>query len=107
MKIKKIAIYGGSGFGREVAWLIESCNESGGSYDLACFIDDDNRLHGTRLNGIPVIGFEDAKKKYSSAAIVAAVADPRSREVIVEKSQDAGFFFSDAHSSAYRTVQMD
>jgi sugar O-acyltransferase (sialic acid O-acetyltransferase NeuD family) len=93
MNRKTIAIYGGSGFGREVAWLLESCNESGGSYDLACFIDDNKGLHGKRLNGIPVIGFEDAKKEFPDAAIVGAVADPRTRELLMGKARGGGFCF--------------
>src|SRR4030042_140980 len=93
MSSHQIAIYGGSGFGREVAWLVEACNESGSRYDLACFIDDDERLRGKRLNGIPVVGFEDAKKKYPSAAIVGAVGDPRTRELLMAKAQGAGFSF--------------
>jgi sugar O-acyltransferase (sialic acid O-acetyltransferase NeuD family) len=93
MSRKMIAIYGGSGFGREVAWLVESCNGRSGRYDLACFIDDDQSLHGKRLNGVPVVGFEDAKKKYPSAAIVGAVGDPRTREVLMAKAQYAGFSF--------------
>jgi hypothetical protein len=32
----QIIIYGASGFGREVAWLAESCD-----VQVACFVDDD------------------------------------------------------------------
>jgi sugar O-acyltransferase (sialic acid O-acetyltransferase NeuD family) len=108
MSLRVIAIYGGSGFGREVAWLVASCNERGALYDLACFIDDDKGLHGKRLNGIPVIGFEDAKKHYPDAAIVGAVGDPRIRESIMGKVRAAGFCFETLiHPDVQRSKWME
>ena len=38
--VQKIAIYGGGGFAREVAWLVQSCSAPGHSYEVICFIDD-------------------------------------------------------------------
>ena len=35
---KEIAIYGASGFGREIAWLIESCAERDSEIRAVCFI---------------------------------------------------------------------
>lgn len=39
--MKKIAIFGAGGFGREVEWLIEEINAAGGGWNFIGFFDDD------------------------------------------------------------------
>ena len=60
MQKKKIVIYGASGFGREVAWLIQSCDD----YEVVCFVDDDASKHGASLNEIAVMSLENASKQF-------------------------------------------
>ena len=80
MKGEKIAIYGASGFGREVAWLVESCQDG---RIVACFIDDDEKKQGTALNDIPILSLEQAAEQHPDAKIVVGsvyLADPAARD---------------------------
>jgi sugar O-acyltransferase (sialic acid O-acetyltransferase NeuD family) len=86
---KKIAIYGASGFGREVAWLIQSCDD----YEMVCFIDDDTSKHGASLNEIPVMSLENASKLFPGAFVVGGVGVPKTRQFLMEKAEAAGFRF--------------
>src|SRR4051794_6668602 len=52
---RRMAVYGGGGFAREVAWLAEVCG-----YHVVCFIDDDRTKVGRILNDIPVVSLADA-----------------------------------------------
>ena len=55
MQPMQVVIYGASGFGREVAWLLHDCINAGELYETVCFVDDNTALHGSNLNGIPII----------------------------------------------------
>ena len=94
IKALPILIYGASGFGRELAWLIESCAEKAVHYELGCFIDDESSKHGTLVNGIRVVSFEDATQEYPGAAVAAGIGNPQLREKLVAKSAEAGFKFA-------------
>jgi sugar O-acyltransferase (sialic acid O-acetyltransferase NeuD family) len=52
----KIVIYGASGFGREVAWLIENINARSRRYEILGFIDDNPGKCGQQVNQFPVLG---------------------------------------------------
>jgi sugar O-acyltransferase (sialic acid O-acetyltransferase NeuD family) len=55
MNIKKIAIIGAGGFGREVHKLIDEINFYNKSWELCGFFDERIKI-GTVINGVPVIG---------------------------------------------------
>jgi sugar O-acyltransferase (sialic acid O-acetyltransferase NeuD family) len=90
---KSIAIYGASGFGRELAWLLQSCAKRGINYHIVCFIDDDKQKHGTVLNNIPILSLEEAKKKYPGSIVVGGIGHPRIRENLMNKAAAEGFVF--------------
>ena len=90
MKSEMIAIYGASGFGREVAWLVESCQDG---RIVVCFMDDDERKQGTTFNGIPVVSLKRAAEKYPAAKVVAGIGSPRIREKLMKKTASCGFSF--------------
>jgi sugar O-acyltransferase (sialic acid O-acetyltransferase NeuD family) len=91
MGTKSIAIYGASGFGREVAWLVESCNIDSDSREVVCFIDDDEAQYGKTLNGIPVMGLEEARRSFPNACVVGGVGNPGVRRTLMEKAAAVGF----------------
>jgi sugar O-acyltransferase (sialic acid O-acetyltransferase NeuD family) len=91
MQAKQIAIYGGGGFAREVAWLVETCDGGTGVYQLVCFIDDNEEAHGTVLNGIPVMGLNQAAAQFSQAHVVGGVGAPRVRQLLMQKAASSGF----------------
>ena len=92
--MKEIAIYGAGGHGREVAWLVQSCNRDEGVYQVVCFVDDNEAKHGAVLNGIPVMSLAMASQRFPQASVVGGVGTPRIRQRLMEKATAAGFEFA-------------
>ncbi|HLF84877.1 MAG TPA: acetyltransferase [Blastocatellia bacterium] len=93
MQSTEIAIYGGGGFARELAWLIESCNVDAEVYRIVCFIDDNEANQGKVLNTIPVTGLDAARERFPNARVVGGVGTPLTRQRVTEKAAAAGFEF--------------
>jgi len=91
MTLTQIAIYGGGGFAREVAWLVEDISSDVNPFQVACFIDDNEANHGQILNGIPVMGLEEARARFPSAQVVSGIGSPQTREKTMAKAKAAGF----------------
>jgi FlaA1/EpsC-like NDP-sugar epimerase len=53
--MQKLIIIGASGFGREIAWLVERINRVKPTWELLGFVDDNEKLHGNIIGGYPVI----------------------------------------------------
>lgn len=80
--MKNIYIVGASGFGREVAWLIEELEE----WNVIGFIDDNNGLQNTLINDIPVVGGVSFLNTINGEVnVVIAVGNPVIRKKIVEQ----------------------
>jgi sugar O-acyltransferase (sialic acid O-acetyltransferase NeuD family) len=88
-----VLIYGASGFGREVAWLLEELSKVDKSYNLLAFIDDDPSKWGKKLNDIPVISIRESSERYSDAFVVGGIGNPSIRKVIIQKASESGFKF--------------
>lgn len=86
MKDEKIAVYGASGLGREVAWLAEICG-----LQVGCFIEDNQKKQGKVVNDIPVMGIKQAAENFFGAAVVAGAGNPAIREQMMAKATEAGF----------------
>ena len=90
--MKDLIIIGASGFGREVAWLVERINkaaEASGEHEwnLLGFIDDNPELEGKTVGGYPVLGGAACVSKYPDAMCVCAVGAAKTRKLIVEKPE--------------------
>ena len=81
--MKDLIIFGASGFGREVAWVVERINKVNTVWNLLGFIDDDETLIGTEINGYKVLGKTEDVVNYPDAYFVCAVGASRVREKIV------------------------
>jgi sugar O-acyltransferase (sialic acid O-acetyltransferase NeuD family) len=90
----KIAIYGAGGFAREVAWLIEACNEPVIRYKLVSFIDDNVANHGRVLNDVPIMGLTDMVEHFPDAQVVSGIGSPQLREKTMERVAAAGLVFA-------------
>jgi sugar O-acyltransferase (sialic acid O-acetyltransferase NeuD family) len=88
----QIAIYGGGGFAREVAWLVESCGVE--HYTVTCFIDDNPSAQGSVLNSIPVYSLDEARTHFPEARIVGGVGNPATRQQLMTKAATAGFEYA-------------
>ncbi len=94
MRAEPVAVYGGGGFAREVAWLVQSCADAGAPFDLVGFIDDDPARQGLTLNDLPTWSLEEAQRRIPEARLVCAVGSPRTRERMTERAASAGFRFA-------------
>lgn len=83
--MKDLIIVGASGFGREVAWLVERINANSPTYNLVGFVDDSKEIHGTEINSYPVLGGCDCLVNYPDAFIVCAVGASKTRRKIIER----------------------
>jgi len=93
MQERQIAIYGGGGFAREVAWLAQACNVATEVCRVVCFIDDKVTAQGKSLNDIPVLSLESAREHFPEACVVGGVGTPKTRQLLMEKAAAAGFSF--------------
>jgi sugar O-acyltransferase (sialic acid O-acetyltransferase NeuD family) len=90
----QVSIYGGGGFAREVAWLVQSCSVPPDDYEVACFVDDNETAHGTTLNGVPVMDLQTARARFPHALMVGGVGSPQTRQHLMEKAAGVGFDFA-------------
>jgi len=89
--MEQIAVYGGGGFAREVAWLVERLSKITGNHKVVCYIDDNPTRQGMTLNSLPVVSLEDAKKEFNQAKVIIGVGSPKTRELLVKKTEFIGF----------------
>ena len=94
MKVNQIAIYGAGGFAKEVAWLVETCNEDNKQFEVVCFIDDNPEKEGKKSNGYSVLNLKTAQELFPHAKVVIGVGSPRTRQAIMEKATFAGYAFA-------------
>ncbi len=86
--MKDLIIFGASGFGREVAWLVERINKVTPTWNLLGFMDDNEDIQGTTINGYKVLGGTDSVEEYPEAFFVCAVGSSRVREKIIYKMRE-------------------
>lgn len=80
-----LIIFGASGFGKEVAWLVERINNKKPTWNLIGFIDDNEAIQGKTVNSYPVLGGTNCLIDYPNAYIVCAVGAAKIRKTIIEK----------------------
>ncbi|MBH1972050.1 acetyltransferase [Moraxellaceae bacterium AER2_44_116] len=85
-----ILIYGAGGFAREIAWLIERCQNDGQLIEAVGFIDDNTNTHGKTINGLDVFSLTLAIKKFPNARFTVAVGNSQIREYLTKKALGAG-----------------
>jgi len=82
--MKKIAIYGAGGFGREVACLIRKINEQSSEWELIGFFDDGIEQGTKNKYGVVLGGIVEVNTFPEELAVVLAIASPKIVEKIVE-----------------------
>lgn len=83
--MNNLIIIGASGFGREVAWLVERINKEKPTWNLLGFIDDNDSIQHSSINGYSVIGKLEDCIKYSDSYFVCAVGASKTRSLIVDR----------------------
>ncbi len=83
--MKRIAIFGAGGFGREVHFLIEQINTNRQLYDFIGYFDDGIEK-GTLINNFPILGgINEVNKWKEPLELVFAIGDSRLKKKLVEK----------------------
>ena len=92
-EIKDLVIIGASGFGREVANIVEAINRDKPTWNLLGLIDDN--LAGNTVEGYKIIGTVDELIRYKNKPYVAiAIADYKTRKRLVNKFEEHAFNFA-------------
>lgn len=86
--MKDIVIIGAGGFGREVAWLIEEINKTTPEWNLLGFVDDNEKIQGTTINGYKVVGTVEWLKN-QELHVVSAIGDPLVKKTVLDKINDS------------------
>ena len=89
--MKDLIIIGASGFGREVAWLVERINKKNPTWNLLGFLDDDSGIQYTTINGYKVLGSSSDASKFKNVSFVCAVGSSKIRKSVIEKLGDVEF----------------
>ncbi len=87
--MKQLIIVGASGFGREVAWLVERINQKLPTWEIVGFLDDNEAIQGNDINGYKVLGKTSDSGNYPDAYFVCAVGAAKVREKIVNSMKSA------------------
>lgn len=100
--MKKLAIIGAGGFGREVLWylneinkksLIEQGNEK---FIIEGFVDENRALHKKKINGVKVLGSLDWLTVNNDVSVVCAIANSRSKIAVI--------MFLESHGVRFETI---
>lgn len=80
--MKKIAIFGAGGFGREVKMLVDQINHEKNMYDFIGYFDDGEEK-GKLINGFPVLGgMKELNQFDESLNLVFAIGNPSTKRKI-------------------------
>ena len=84
--MRDIFIIGAGGVGKEVAFLIEEINKKNLIWNIVGFIDDNNEIKNSYINGYKVLGnIEYLKRNFNKANVIIAIADYRIKKNISEQ----------------------
>jgi sugar O-acyltransferase (sialic acid O-acetyltransferase NeuD family) len=89
--MKKIIIIGASGYGKEIAWVIDRMNHAGCELGLIGFCDDSPAKQNGTFAGFPLLGkLEDAAAQLPGARFMCAIGNNRARQSVVARAEAAG-----------------
>lgn len=83
IKMKDIAIYGAGGFGREIACLLKSINETESTWNFIGFFDDGKDIGSSNEYGRILGGINELNAIKEPLAVILAIGSPKIVETIV------------------------
>jgi sugar O-acyltransferase (sialic acid O-acetyltransferase NeuD family) len=90
--MKKIAIIGAGGFGREVKMLIDQINKNEQKFEIIGFYDD--KEYTNDINGIAYLGkLENINEVNYPLSIAVAIGDPQTKKKIIESINNQNINF--------------
>lgn len=89
--MKKMIIIGASGFGKEIAWIIDRMNHAGCDLGLIGFCDDALDKQDGTFAGFPLLGkLETAAAQLPGARFICAIGNNHARQSVVARACAAG-----------------
>lgn len=85
---KKLILIGASGFGREVAWLVERINSEKQTWEILGFLDDSPKLINEKINGYKVLGQIKDSINYKDAYFVCCIGSSKIRKKIISELEE-------------------
>lgn len=90
--MKRIVIAGASGFGKEVAWIVERINAVRPTFELVGFCDDAADKAEGMCGGYPLLGpVEAALERFGPLGVFCAVGNNRARRDLTRRAVALGF----------------
>lgn len=107
--MKDIVIIGAGGVGRETAWIIEQINMRNPTWNIIGFVDDNEEIWDSQINGYKVIGnLSWLNALENKPYVIIAIANYKVKKSIVNKLGDRFQFATIIHPDVYlnRTVEI-
>ncbi|MCU0798440.1 MAG: acetyltransferase [Candidatus Thermoplasmatota archaeon] len=94
----KLGVIGAGGLGRETIMVVEHINLIDDKFNIIGFFDDNQKLHGTTINGYQIIGGSDwiVQNRAEDIRYVIGIGDPHIKKQIVDKLSE--------HSIKFETI---
>lgn len=107
--MKDIIIIGAGGVGRETALIIEQINEKKPTWNIIGFLDDNEKIWNSEINGYRVIGgLKYLNNLEVKPYVIIAIANYKLKKSIVDKLEDKFKFATIVHPDIYlnRTIKI-
>lgn len=107
--MKDIVIIGAGGVGRETAWIIEQINMRKPTWNIIGFVDDNEEIWNSEINGYKVIGnLSYLNNLENKPYVIIAIANYKVKKSIVNKLEDRFQFATIIHPDVYlnRTIEI-
>lgn len=88
--MRKLVIIGASGFGREVAWVIERANGRSPSLEVVGFCDDAADKQSGVIGGFPLLGSVEAAATSGAEFFFCAIGDNWARQAVAARAVACG-----------------
>ncbi len=91
--MKKLAIYGAGGLGREIASMIKDINQNAPEWEVVGFFDDGKKKNEV-VDDLPVLGgLNQVNSIKTELSIAVAISDPQAKRKVTEKITNAKIKF--------------
>ena len=94
--MQKVVVVGAGGFGREVLEIFKDDNIISPKWDILGFLDGNDKVHGTQINGYPVLGCLDWLADNPAVGCVVAIGDPKTKKAVIDEMEDRNANFVNA-----------
>ena len=88
--MKKLVIVGASGFGREIAWIVERINRTTPDLVLLGFCDDAEDKQAGACGAYPLLGSVERAPAHGAEFFFCAIGNNRARQTVTARALAAG-----------------